>query len=625
MAAKLQVELAVIDRATKELNGIAREFNTFQNKIMAVGQAVSKIFVGGMITGLLVNEFKKAMNASIEYGWETERTSKITELNTNEVQRLDYILNQAGSSMDAMKRPLQMLSKLAFANSTAFKALGIDIKDEYGNLKSAGAIFEEAIVKLGEVSNTTERAAIAHKLFGRGAAGVLSIIATGTENIKRYADETVKYGLILSNQTIKALEEAKKSTLLFDKSMQVLSANMVVEFTPALRELARFGSEAVLILRNIAIPIEYYLKIANRENIITAAKDIQIERTIEQAKKENDLNSLFLLRGETLKKIQVIEDETKKLNDQGATKGKKWQDEDLKKITELKKEAKAYALAIQEINDTNNPKNKKSMFDPNDFKDQKEHIQSWEEFQQEQEKFRIEDEKKRIEYQEKVGQEEDKIIDENVNNKWNRYKAENEAVSALWKEQEDLKRRHDQAMVDAAMQWGKAYGAAIGQGIGKGKEGVRAAMKGILCLTVDFLEKEVLAAVASNTLQNVEALGVWGLLSGAAEAAGIVAVAEAAKGAINSFAIGTHYAPGGMAMVGEHGPETMFVPRGAQIYNATETKNINRINNNSGYTFNIVLNDASGNMLESMTTQIRSGTANVDRFIGALMQRARVG
>jgi hypothetical protein len=40
------------------------------------------------------------------------------------------------------------------------------------------------------------------------------------------------------------------------------------------------------------------------------------------------------------------------------------------------------------------------------------------------------------------------------------------------------------------------------------------------------------------------------------------------------FARGTDYAPGGMALVGEEGPEIMYVPRGAQIKTARETQQI---------------------------------------------------
>jgi len=303
VSAKLSVELAVIDRATKELNGIAREFNTFQTKVVAVGQALSKIFVGGMITGAIVGEFKKAIASTTQYAWETERMANITGMSVEEVQRLDYVLKQSSSSMEEMKKPIQKLSVLAFENSKMFSVLGVSVKDSSGNLKGAGQIFEETVIKLGEIKNTTERAAIAHQLFGRGAAGVLNLIATGADNMKRYSEETEKYGLILNEKTIKSLDEAKKSSELFDKAMQVMSANIVVEFAPAMVEMAKGAATWAKIFQDIRIPLEYYMKILHGENLITAAKEIQVERTVEEAKKTGDVNRLLSCGRKRLKKL----------------------------------------------------------------------------------------------------------------------------------------------------------------------------------------------------------------------------------------------------------------------------------------------------------------------------------
>ena len=40
---------------------------------------------------------------------------------------------------------------------------------------------------------------------------------------------------------------------------------------------------------------------------------------------------------------------------------------------------------------------------------------------------------------------------------------------------------------------------------------------------------------------------------------------------VPGFARGTRYAPGGLAMVGEYGPELMNVPRGSQILSNNRT------------------------------------------------------
>lgn len=57
----------------------------------------------------------------------------------------------------------------------------------------------------------------------------------------------------------------------------------------------------------------------------------------------------------------------------------------------------------------------------------------------------------------------------------------------------------------------------------------------------------------------------------AAVAAGIARVDMIRQ---QKFAVGTPFAPGGMSLVGEHGPELVNLPRGAQVFNNRETNNI---------------------------------------------------
>jgi hypothetical protein len=102
------------------------------------------------------------------------------------------------------------------------------------------------------------------------------------------------------------------------------------------------------------------------------------------------------------------------------------------------------------------------------------------------------------------------------------------------------------------------------------------------------------------------------------EMAAVIAagVAQEEKAASAKFALGTGFAPGGMAMVGEQGPELVNLPRGAQVYNHTQTQNMT---SNSGHTFTIHVHDAQGNVLESATAAIRGGAA--DRFVSTLNDR----
>lgn len=101
------------------------------------------------------------------------------------------------------------------------------------------------------------------------------------------------------------------------------------------------------------------------------------------------------------------------------------------------------------------------------------------------------------------------------------------------------------------------------------------------------LEKNIVAAISRIAAKNLaEALfGSSGAGSGipaffASLFGGGTGAANAGGFSGTGFANGTNFAPGGWARVGEHGPETMFVPRGAQITPAGRNPKSNVVNIN---------------------------------------------
>ena len=73
------------------------------------------------------------------------------------------------------------------------------------------------------------------------------------------------------------------------------------------------------------------------------------------------------------------------------------------------------------------------------------------------------------------------------------------------------------------------------------------------------------------------------------------------------FALGTNYAPGGISLVGEQGPELVNLPRGSQVYNNSQTSKMMSNQDNSAH---FHFHDQKGNEVESFKTAIRSGKAN---------------
>lgn len=89
------------------------------------------------------------------------------------------------------------------------------------------------------------------------------------------------------------------------------------------------------------------------------------------------------------------------------------------------------------------------------------------------------------------------------------------------------------------------------------------------------------------------------IAAGVSVAAGLANVAKISS---QKYATGTASAGGGMSLVGENGPEYINLPRGAQVYNNTQTRNMT-----TNAALNVTITDASGNITETVRAQLRSG------------------
>jgi len=152
------------------------------------------------------------------------------------------------------------------------------------------------------------------------------------------------------------------------------------------------------------------------------------------------------------------------------------------------------------------------------------------------------------------------------------------------------------------VEFGVDIGRAMAEGFGKGSEGVAASMRAMLITGIDFLERLYQESVLAELLK---ASFSWsGAFAAAAKIAVVTAELEAVKAGVNSFAprgyaSGTPFAPGGMARVGESGPEDVYLPRGARVYNSHETRNIS-----NGNTVNVYL--PAGSTTETAREAARS-------------------
>src|SRR5690606_26888393 len=70
-------------------------------------------------------------------------------------------------------------------------------------------------------------------------------------------------------------------------------------------------------------------------------------------------------------------------------------------------------------------------------------------------------------------------------------------------------------------------------------------------------------------------------------------LANALFGGVPGFATGTRFAPGGLALVGERGPELINLPRGSRVFPNGQTRDMLSSGGGNAFTWNVFAQDAN--------------------------------
>lgn len=199
----------------------------------------SKMKSGLMVAGAGIAAFGVAAGAAFgksisdvsQYGDHVDKMSQKIGFSAEGFQKWDYVLQRAGTSIDSMAPVMKTLSNAAVSNSEAFQQLGIS-QEDVANM-SQEELFGKTIEALSGMEEGTERTALASKLLGRGASELAPLINGGTDAIKEQMDMAEKYGMVMSDDGVKASADFVDAQTTLQMTMTGLKNRLTAEFLPA--------------------------------------------------------------------------------------------------------------------------------------------------------------------------------------------------------------------------------------------------------------------------------------------------------------------------------------------------------------------------------------------------------
>lgn len=132
--------------------------------------------------------------------------SKQSGFSTEEIQKWQYASDRIDVSVDTIVKAGAKLTKTMSSESESvtelFDRLGVSFKDVEGNMRPVQDVFYETVQALSMITNETERDQLAMEIFGKSANELAGIIDDGGEALRRFGQEAVDAGLILSQDAL---------------------------------------------------------------------------------------------------------------------------------------------------------------------------------------------------------------------------------------------------------------------------------------------------------------------------------------------------------------------------------------------------------------------------------------
>ena len=205
----------------------------------------------------LIRGFKDVGKAAVDTvkeiaqsGDEIDKESQKLQISAELYQKLAYAMDMSGSSIsDVSKGIKNITNELAKAETgtkgagAQFEELGISLKNTDGTMKDAETVLMETIDALANMENETQRNKAANDIFGKSYSELLPLLNEGSDGIHALMQEAEDYGMVMSNDAVKASAEYDDSLTRLDGTVKGIKTRIVQEFLPSLTDIADGFSE----------------------------------------------------------------------------------------------------------------------------------------------------------------------------------------------------------------------------------------------------------------------------------------------------------------------------------------------------------------------------------------------
>lgn len=237
--------LMLVDKVSAPLQKIQNNTEKMRaglTKLRAGLKMAGKAFLAvGAIVGAVGGAIVRGANQYAEMGDRIDKMSQKIGMSRKAFQEWDYIMSQNGGNVETLQMgfktfttQIEGVQKGSKDSINAFRALGVQVKDNNGKFRNADDVFNDTIRALQKIENPTQKMILANRLFGRSAAELRPLLnqeAQAVDDLRKKANDM---GLIISDEDVANSVKFKDTMDTFSRFFQAKFATMMMKMMPSL-------------------------------------------------------------------------------------------------------------------------------------------------------------------------------------------------------------------------------------------------------------------------------------------------------------------------------------------------------------------------------------------------------
>ena len=239
---KIKFELTAVNKTKAAFDRVNRSLG----KIGGAAKSTAK-FVGGVgiaATGTAV-ALGALINKSFQYIDTLGKTASRTGIATDTLQAFQLAAIESGTSVEQTQKGLEKFARSIGdagrglkTQADIFRDLSVEIKNGDGSLRTFDEILRDTADGLGMLGSEAERATALANLFGRAGIQFSEVFREGGEGLLAFTERARGLGLILSENTIKAVEKFNDTMSVIQLQVGALVNQVFAAFVPAFQMFA---------------------------------------------------------------------------------------------------------------------------------------------------------------------------------------------------------------------------------------------------------------------------------------------------------------------------------------------------------------------------------------------------